>query len=33
MKLLVDIDRELILGLLELTFKDNMWLKPTTKLR
>lgn len=33
MKLLVDVDRELIPGLLELTFKDNMWLKPTTELR
>lgn len=33
MKLLVEIDREWIPGLLELTFKDNMWLEPTTKKR
>lgn len=33
MKLLVDVDRELIPGLLALTFKDNMWLKPTTEAR
>lgn len=31
MKLLVDVDRELIPGLLELIFKTNMWLKPTTE--
>lgn len=33
MQLLVDVDRELIPGLLQLTFKDNMWLEPTTKKR
>jgi poly(A) polymerase len=33
MKMLVDVDRKLIPGLLELTFKDNMWLEPTTKKR
>ena len=33
MKLLVDIDREFINGLLEVVFRDNMWLKPTTEKR
>ena len=33
MELLVDVDRNLIPGLLQLTFKDNMWLEPTTKKR
>jgi len=33
MELLVDVDRNLIPGLLNLTFKDNMWLEPTTKKR
>ena len=33
MKMLVDVDQKLIPGLLELTFKDNMWLEPTTKKR
>jgi len=33
MKMLVDVDQHLIPGLLELTFKDNMWLEPTTKKR
>lgn len=33
MKMLVDVDRNLIPGILELTFKDNMWLEPTTKKR
>ena len=31
MKLLVDIDREFIKGFLEVVFRDNMWLKPTTE--
>lgn len=31
MKLLVDIDREYINGFLEVVFRDNMWLKPTTE--
>ena len=33
MKLLVDIDREIIKGFLEVVFRDNMWLKPTTEKR
>lgn len=33
MKLLVDIDREYIKGFLEVVFRDNMWLKPTTEKR
>lgn len=33
MKLLVDIDREFIKGFLEVVFRDNMWLKPTTEKR
>ena len=33
MKLLVDIDREFINGFLEVVFRDNMWLKPTTEKR
>lgn len=33
MKLLVDIDRETIKGFLEVVFRDNMWLKPTTEKR
>ncbi len=33
MKLLVDIDREYINGFLEVVFRDNMWLKPTTEKR
>lgn len=33
MKMLVDVDQHLIPGLLQLTFKDNMWLEPTTKKR
>jgi len=31
MRLLVDIDRNIIPGILDITFKDNMWLKPTTE--
>ena len=31
MKMLVDADRDLIPGLLDLTFKNGMWLEPTTK--
>jgi poly(A) polymerase len=31
MKLLVDIDREFIKGFLDIVFKDEMWLKPTTE--
>jgi tRNA nucleotidyltransferase/poly(A) polymerase len=31
MKLLVDIDRDYIKGLLNIVFKDTMWLKPTTE--
>lgn len=33
MKLLVDIDREFIKGFLDVVFRDNMWLKPTTEKR
>jgi tRNA nucleotidyltransferase/poly(A) polymerase len=33
MKLLVDIDREFIRGFLDVVFRDNMWLKPTTEKR
>lgn len=33
MKMLVKVDKKLIPGFLELTFKDNMWLEPTTKKR
>jgi len=33
MRILVDVDRDWIPGLLQLTFKDNMWLEPTTKKR
>ncbi len=33
MKLLVDIDREYIKGFLDVVFRDNMWLKPTTEKR
>lgn len=33
MKLLVDIDREVIKGFLDVVFRDNMWLKPTTEKR
>jgi len=32
-KTLVDVDRKFIPGLLDLVFKDNMWLKPTIKKR
>jgi len=31
MKMLVDTDREFIKGFLEVVFRDNMWLKPTTE--
>jgi tRNA nucleotidyltransferase/poly(A) polymerase len=31
MKLLVDIDRDFIKGFLDIVFKDEMWLKPTTE--
>jgi len=31
MRLLVDIDRDFIKGFLDIVFKDEMWLKPTTE--
>lgn len=33
MNILVTIDKEFINGILDITFKDNMWLKPTTEKR